>query len=125
MRKKAKVNGICAFACSDPMCQKIGCLNQDGFTLRPRLNLLLLRLERHAGESFPEKPNRLKIKIEPVPKKPTIDSVSQKPRTATATGLLTITSKEPDALEKHLTETKEAVKSNIVDISEYRKKDEL
>ena len=126
MRKKAKVNGMCTSACSDPICQKIGCLNQDGFTLRPRINLLLLRLEHSAGESmFPEKPNRLKIQITPVPKPPTIDAVSQKPKTTTATGILTITSEEPDALEKHLTETKEAVKSNIVDINEYRKKDGL
>jgi len=126
MRKKAKVNGMCTSACSDPICQKVGCLNQDGFSLRPRLNLLLLRLEHHAGDSlFPEKPNRLKIQIEKVDGKsvrpPTIDAVSQKP----ATGILTITSEEPDALEKHLTETKEAVKSNIVDINEYRKKDGL
>ena len=121
MQKKAKVNGICTTACSDPICQKIGCLNQDGFTLRPRLNLLLLRLEHSAGESlFPEKPNRLKIKIEPVPKKPTIDAVSQNPRTATATGVLTIISEEPKTLEERLANTEKTVKSNVIDINKYR-----
>ena len=124
MRKKSEVNGICASACSDPICQKIGCLNQDGFALRPRLNLLLLRLERHAGETLPEKPNRLKIKIEKVDGNPVMKVDGQvrvqKPRTATATGILTIISEEPKTLEERLANTEKTVKSNVVDINKYR-----
>ena len=62
IQKKAEVNRCCEVACSDPICQQIGCLNQDGYTLRPRIKLLLLRVNKKY-----EKPNRRLIieKVEP------------------------------------------------------------
>ena len=76
-RKKAEVNRCCTTACGDAICQQIGCLNQDGYTLRPRIKLLLLRVNKKY-----EKPNRKLI----------IEKVEPPKKTATAHGTLVITS---------------------------------
>ena len=54
-RKKAEVNRCCTTACGDAICQQIGCLNQDGFTLRPRIKLLLLRVNKKYEKPIIEK----------------------------------------------------------------------
>ena len=43
---KLFVNAPCTSPCPDPICQQIGCLNQDGFALRHRIKLLLNRLDK-------------------------------------------------------------------------------
>lgn len=43
---KAIANRQCNRACADWICQEVGCLNQDGHTLRPRIKLLIKRLDK-------------------------------------------------------------------------------
>lgn len=65
---KAKANKCCVRPCQDPICQKIGCLNQDGLTLRPRIKLLLMRLERVVGDvgEFEETAPTLEVVEDPI-----------------------------------------------------------